>query len=224
MTHGKEICKQLKSVRKRIAEENGIALDIPECTHHGPCRGTCPRCEAEVRYLENALAERLRLGKVATVAGLALGLATATAQATETCPPPRPVAPAVVVQALHVADSVTLKGTIVDDSTREALPFCNVLVTQDGKVVTGTTSGLDGHYSLKVAKGVYDVEFSFIGYLRHVRTTVDITQDTALDIRMKATETQLDGMIGILIENPVIEIGPDGGMNTEIQGVKVKVK
>ena len=81
MTHGKNICNQLKEVRKRIAEENDIPLEIEECTYKGECRGTCPRCEAEVRYLENALADRLRLGKVATVAGLALGLAATTAQA-----------------------------------------------------------------------------------------------------------------------------------------------
>lgn len=76
MTHGKNICNQLKEVRKRIAEENDIPLEIEECTYKGECRGTCPRCEAEVRYLENALAGRLRLGKVATVAGLVLGLAS----------------------------------------------------------------------------------------------------------------------------------------------------
>ncbi|MBR1767074.1 MAG: energy transducer TonB, partial [Bacteroidales bacterium] len=38
------------------------------------CQGTCPSCEAEVQYLEQTLAERLRLGKVATVAGLGLSL------------------------------------------------------------------------------------------------------------------------------------------------------
>lgn len=76
MTHGKNICNQLKEVRKRIAEENEIPLEIEECTYKGECRGTCPRCEAEVRYLENALADHLRLGRVATVAGLALGFAS----------------------------------------------------------------------------------------------------------------------------------------------------
>ena len=70
MTRGKNICNQLKAVRRSIAEENGIPLEIPECTYKGPCRGTCPRCEAEVRFLENALADRIRLGKVATVAGI----------------------------------------------------------------------------------------------------------------------------------------------------------
>ena len=83
MTQGKNICKQLKEVRKRIAEENGIPLEIKECTYKGECRGTCPRCEAEVRYLENALANKLKFGKVATIAGLSLGLAAGCGQPLE---------------------------------------------------------------------------------------------------------------------------------------------
>lgn len=75
MHRGKDICKQLKEVRRRIADENDIPLEIKECTYEGPCRGTCPRCEAEVRYLESELERRIRLGRVATVAGLALSLA-----------------------------------------------------------------------------------------------------------------------------------------------------
>lgn len=75
MKRGRRICNQLKAVRRQIAEENGIDLQQPECTHTGDCRGTCPRCEAEVRYLEQALTQRLSLGKAATVAGLTLSLA-----------------------------------------------------------------------------------------------------------------------------------------------------
>ena len=80
MQRGKYKCKQLKAVRKRIAEENGIPLEQRECTYEGPCRGTCPHCEAEVRYLERSLADRIRMGKVATVAGLSLGLAACGGQ------------------------------------------------------------------------------------------------------------------------------------------------
>ena len=75
MTRGKNICKQLKEVRRRIAEENDIPLEMKECTYEGPCRGTCPRCEAEVRYLEEALDRRKRLGKKVAVAGLCVSLA-----------------------------------------------------------------------------------------------------------------------------------------------------
>ena len=76
---GKNICNELKKVRRRIADENGIPLEIKECTYQGPCRGTCPRCEAEVRYLEAELHRRMTLGKAAAVAGVAVSLTAFTA-------------------------------------------------------------------------------------------------------------------------------------------------
>jgi TonB family protein len=75
MKRGKRICKELKAVRKRIADENGIELHQDECKHTGDCLGTCPKCEAEVRYLEQALTQRVATGRIATVAGLTLSLA-----------------------------------------------------------------------------------------------------------------------------------------------------
>ena len=76
MKRGKRICSELKAIRRKIADENGIMMDIPECTYTGDCRGTCPRCEWEVQYLEKNLFERLRLGKIATISGIELGLSS----------------------------------------------------------------------------------------------------------------------------------------------------
>ena len=82
-SNGKDICKELKAIRRRVADENQIPLEQHECTYDGPCNGTCPRCEAEVRYLEQELHRRMTLGKAAAVAGVALGL-TAFASCTKT--------------------------------------------------------------------------------------------------------------------------------------------
>jgi len=71
---GKNTCKILKEIRKQIAEENDIKLVISECTYQGDCKGTCPKCEDEVRYLERELEKRQRMGKAAVVAGLSVGL------------------------------------------------------------------------------------------------------------------------------------------------------
>ena len=76
MKRGKRICSELKAIRRKIADENGIKMDIPECTYEGDCRGTCSRCEWEVKYLEKNLFERLRLGKIATISGIVLGLSS----------------------------------------------------------------------------------------------------------------------------------------------------
>ncbi len=88
MAKGKQTCKILKEIRKQIAEENDIELVIEECTYKGDCLGTCPKCEAEVRYLERELKKRQRLGKVAVVAGMSLG----TMLAATSCDTTKPVA------------------------------------------------------------------------------------------------------------------------------------
>ena len=72
MKKGKRTCEILKDVRRKIAQENDIALVERECTHEGDCRGTCPYCEAEVRYLERELSKRRALGKAVAVAGIAV--------------------------------------------------------------------------------------------------------------------------------------------------------
>ena len=54
--NGKSKCKILKDIRKKIAEDNDISYVTSECKYQGECSGTCPKCEAEVRYLEEELA------------------------------------------------------------------------------------------------------------------------------------------------------------------------
>ena len=72
---GKKKCKILREIRQKIAEENDIPLVTEECRYKGDCKGTCPKCEAELRYLEQQLEKRRALGKKVTVSALALGLA-----------------------------------------------------------------------------------------------------------------------------------------------------
>lgn len=71
---GKEKCKALKEIRQKIAEQNDIAFAVSECTHQGDCKGTCPKCEAELRYLERQLEIRKNLGKAVVVAGISAGM------------------------------------------------------------------------------------------------------------------------------------------------------
>ena len=79
MARVKQTCKILKEIRKQIAAENDIELITSECTHKGDCAGTCPKCEAEVRYLELELEKRQRLGKAAVFAGMTIGTAITAA-------------------------------------------------------------------------------------------------------------------------------------------------
>ena len=88
MAKGKQTCKILKEIRKQIAAENDIKLVIEECTYQGDCLGTCPKCEAEVRYLERELEKRQRMGKAAVFAGMSLGTLFAATSCNNNAPAP----------------------------------------------------------------------------------------------------------------------------------------
>lgn len=52
---GKEKCDFLRSIRKEIADKNGIEYAPEPCTHEGDCLGTCPACDKEADYIMEEL-------------------------------------------------------------------------------------------------------------------------------------------------------------------------
>ena len=84
--NGKKKCKILKEIRRQIAMQNDIEYITSECQHKGDCKGTCPKCEAEVRYLEKELEKRQKLGRSVAVVGIAAALAVSSVGCDEDIP------------------------------------------------------------------------------------------------------------------------------------------
>lgn len=245
MNSGKDICKSLKDIRRNIAKENGIEMDIPECTFKGACSGTCPRCEMEVRQLENELAKRLSLGKFATVAGIALTLAvptTAVAHNQDTLAGVRminrdlhPMASSVSVD--RVADlernpkgNYCFSAIILDKENEKPMPFVDVVVKKNGETVAWGQTDWDGRILIEgLDEGQYDLELACVGYERMIMKNVKAM--TRKEKKMPTTlmmtpYAQTQGFI-IIDEflNPPIDHEAGGVIqNMEIEGVKVKAQ
>lgn len=67
---GRKICNALRAIRIKIAKENGISYMDDECTSKGPCRGTCPRCDAEIYYLNEELRKKRERGEKIIISGI----------------------------------------------------------------------------------------------------------------------------------------------------------
>ncbi len=161
MDHGRNICRQLKQLRRDIADQNGIELHQEECTYKGHCDGTCPHCDAELQYIERELARRQGLGKAAIVAGTVLTMASVqTAQAQEPVIMGKPAMP-----IEEPTGWGTMKGVVTDQKTGEPLLACYVVLRQNGQIITGARTDFDGNYTIKgVKEGIYSVEISCPGY------------------------------------------------------------
>lgn len=77
--NGREKCRMLREIRRQIALENDIKLVTEACSFRGECRGTCPKCEAELAWLEQQLEKRRRLGRRIAAAGVSAGLVVSLA-------------------------------------------------------------------------------------------------------------------------------------------------
>lgn len=118
---GKNKCKILKEIRQKIADENDIPYVTRECTYQGDCSGTCPRCEAELRYLEQELEKRKRLGKGVAVAAIAASLALNTG----CVPSGKLVEPENQLEGDVPYVEETTEGMVANDDPTEELPSEN---------------------------------------------------------------------------------------------------
>ena len=124
MKRGKRTCEILKDVRRKVAQENGIPLVERECTHEGDCRGTCPYCESEVRYLERELSKRRALGKAVTVAGIAVSsMMMGACHSPKTPAPAAGNAPEPAVEATSQQVSENADGQDAPPPPGKSLPY-----------------------------------------------------------------------------------------------------
>ena len=86
------------------------------------------------------------------------------------------------------AQRVTVTGTVTDGSTGETLP--GVAVVVQGTTL-GTTTDIDGKYSIEVNRGDALV-FSFMGY---VPQEVEVTDRTVIDVQLGADIVGLDEVV-----------------------------
>ena len=233
MNKGKDICKELKALRRRIADENNIPLETEECTYKGECCGTCPRCDAEVRYLEDALSHRLSLGKAATVAGLALGLAVGVGVQAQNVTDTIPLKP-LATEIPDTVGKVRVTGVVLNAKTKQPEPFVNVTVNKDGKMIGGAATDMDGKYVLYLPKGDYQFIISSPGFKRmeFLRTIREGDEGGVLvdEIYLEVRATM--GLAPVVIKGDaepkrpkLIDKDPNGPKgHIEYDGVKVIVK
>lgn len=69
---GRDKCDILRKMRKMIADANGIGFEPAVCHHEGPCIGTCPTCDNEIKYLDGVLQKMKERGEKITLYNLGL--------------------------------------------------------------------------------------------------------------------------------------------------------
>src|SRR5687767_10640017 len=109
-----------------------------------------------------------------------------------------------MIALLIFSQEAAIIGRVTDSKTKETLVGVSV-VAQDGK---GTTTDIDGNYTLKVQPGKHFLKFSYIGYSDIVKDVkVDSGATATLDVGLeeKLEELNLVVVSGSKFERRVAE-------------------
>jgi hypothetical protein len=194
MTHGRKVCNTLKEIRQQIADKNEIEYTTSECHFEGECRGTCPKCESEVKYLEKELHKRSQLGKAVAVAGIALGMAGTFSAYSQNTLQNDSISKSEETSLLKGEANATIKGRVLETDGKTPLESATVRLMQEGRVVWGVITDAKGIYSFNsIPAGKYDLIVSFSG-----------KSDTLQNIAISDSATKIldDIIIGKIIERP----------------------
>lgn len=199
MARGKQTCKILKEIRRQIAEANGIEFVTSECRYKGDCLGTCPKCEAEVRYLEQQLHARSLAGKAVALAGIsAASIAmlmpiTSEAQTSTDIK----ILPTDSILAIRV-DSLKVKGQVLEeytnaDGTTGTVEMIGAVVRNmtNGK---GTATDIGGKFELDAQVGD-SIEVAYVGFKSKTVTVTDVTRPITVTL---GTKTVLLGECAVI--------------------------
>ena len=155
MKKGKQTCRILKEIRRQIAEVNDIEFITSECQYQGDCLGTCPKCEAEVRYLEQQLERKRMAGKAITILGISAGVMTMNAQ-NSNIDSTQKQSPTDIIEIISTeasgtnnTDSLSVIKGIVTDCMRN--PITGVLIIEKG-TKNGTVTDEFGNFTLRVSE------------------------------------------------------------------------
>ena len=217
MTKGRSTCKLLKSIRQQIADANGISYQPKECHHKGDCAGTCPACEAEIRYLERELKARKGNGFGMKVAGIAAGICatvmpmTAAAQGVKpdsTANPPVQTTKKAPIKVVDLSDScaspVVVRGMVIDEENKEPVIGAAVFIDGTNK---GIATDIDGQFALKVPSDT-SLVISSIGYnTKKVRVGSLLSSDNNVIMLEKDAMT---GLVEVVTVNAASDTGRDG--------------
>ena len=202
MNKGKSTCKVLKEIRQKIANENGISYAPKECHYKGECKGTCPACETEVRYLEEELKRKRRNGFAIKLGGIAAGLcamvipAQVGAQNINKDSVKKPIPQVNALDSIAVKDlsegaedAIVVRARLIFDDDKEPIPGAIVILQGTTK---GTISDIDGYFAVKVPRET-NLKISYIGCEKKIIKAKDLLENNNRTIVLKDDRSVMQG-------------------------------
>lgn len=116
-----------------------------------------------------------------------------------------------------LAQSATYQGAVIDNISKETIPFATVAIFNDNILVNGVTTNERGEFKLKVEERFTQFEISFIGYENTILKLSEIENPKNITIILEPSVTVLNEVVvegeqttsKLKIDRKIINLGAD---------------
>ena len=117
-------------------------------------------------------------------------------------------------------NSGSIKGKVIDKNSKQALPYVNIIVKDNNKIVTGGVTKDDGSFTInQLALQKYTIEIQFIGYSTSTKSIdlsiegnlnlgVIVIQEDVMELKEVQVVSERSSMVQ-KIDRKVINVGKD---------------
>lgn len=119
-----------------------------------------------------------------------------------------------------IAQTGSIKGKVLDKTSKEPLPFANVIVEMNGSQAGGAQTDFDGNFTIKpLQPGKYNLKATFVGYTSAEITGVLVSSDkiTFQDVTLTKGAVDITAVDVTDYKNPIIDKGNPSSQTTITQ-------
>jgi len=115
---------------------------------------------------------------------------------------------AITAGSFAMAQTGTLKGKAIDETSGEGISFANVLLEQNGNAIGKTVADINGEFTIKpIPPGIYDVKVASVGYQTYFTKGVIISGDKTayVEAKVKSTAIEKEEFVKVEYVKPLID-------------------
>jgi outer membrane receptor protein involved in Fe transport len=116
-----------------------------------------------------------------------------------------------LITAVSTSQTITIKGQILDKSTKAPLEYATIVFTDatDTSKINGGITNEKGEYAIEINKGVYNIRYEYIGFKTVTLNNITLNESKTLQNQTLSEDFESLEEVSIIAEKTTVEIKLD---------------
>jgi len=105
------------------------------------------------------------------------------------------------------AQTGKITGRLIEEGNNESMPFANIIITQNGVQKGGSTTDIDGNYTIIAESGTYTLVAAYVSFATTTINNIEVkaNETTKIDVSLKSQAIQVEEFTIVAVQSKQTE-------------------